>query len=119
VSGDNGPTRVSGDLALRTARRVLLDDDGDSYVHCEANDDCSVVVGGLGYLRLNGSWIYMMRRTRMEAAGFRPSPLASNPCAGSSYPEGALLYNSTAGYQCFCGAGSTAKQVHSPATDCF
>lgn len=42
----------------------------------------------------------------------------SDPCGGA-VAEASLFYNDTSDYLCFCDGAATAKQAHSPATNCF
>lgn len=41
----------------------------------------------------------------------------ANGCSAAR--EGAIFYNDTANYMCYCDGTATAKQVHDPATSCF
>ena len=41
-----------------------------------------------------------------------------DPCAGAGFPEGAIFYNDTSNYYCYCD-GTNDVQLHDPATACF
>jgi hypothetical protein len=46
--------------------------------------------------------------------------VTSDPCVASAdYPEGAIFYNDTSDYYCFCDGIGADKQLHDPATACF
>lgn len=43
--------------------------------------------------------------------------VTSDPCG--TYPEGAIFYNNTSDYYCFCNGAGDDVQMHSPGTACF
>lgn len=46
--------------------------------------------------------------------------LTSDPCLDSaSYPEGAIFYNDSSDYYCFCDGLGIDKQLHDPSQACF
>jgi hypothetical protein len=49
--------------------------------------------------------------------GVEPSNLTADPCG--TYPEGAIFYNDTSDYMCFCNGTGNDVQVHSPTTACY
>jgi len=51
--------------------------------------------------------------------GIKPIGTGFSPCTDTvNYPTGTMFYNSTSNYYCYC-SGSTAKQIHSPTTNCY
>lgn len=55
----------------------------------------------------------------VSSGGIVPDFITADPCAGGNYPEGAIFYNDTSDYMCFCNGAGADVQVHSPATACF
>lgn len=47
-----------------------------------------------------------------------PEAVTADPCAATGYAVGALFYNSTSNYFCYCD-GTNDVRMHDPATACF
>ena len=46
--------------------------------------------------------------------------VTSDPCLDSSgFPEGAIFYNDSSDYYCFCDGLGVDKQLHNPSNACF
>lgn len=62
---------------------------------------------------------WVISGTPRHLGGVRPALQTASPCATAAFPEGSIFYNDTSDYMCLCVAGSAAKQLHAPATNCF
>jgi hypothetical protein len=55
-----------------------------------------------------------------SSASVSTALITADPCADTSkYPEGAMFYNDTSDYYCFCNGAGDDVQMHSPGTACF
>lgn len=54
---------------------------------------------------------------RLQGFGWRPSAETADPCG--SYEKGAIFWNATSGYHCFCNASSEDIKMNDNTNACF
>lgn len=116
-----GLTLSAGDLTLGLGQKVILDDDGDTYIESIVDDRIDIYSnGGLALTFVPIQWSVNAGMLMTGGRGFRPETRTANPCAATSnWPEGSLMWNSTSEYYCYCPASGGAALKVSDDTACF
>lgn len=99
---DSGQVRITSD-GSGASDQVIIRADGSP-------DNAIDITTGNGGTTFNSSVNFANFDVELSSETANPS------CSGH---EGAVFYNDTSNYLCFCDGTATSKQVHSPATNCF
>lgn len=107
VTGNAGGSVNSGTLELRS---------GDASAGNSGNINLqsgTSVSGARGDITFNA-------RVVSAASAIVTVKVTADPCGDTAaFPEGAIFYNNTSDYYCFCDGSGNDKQMHSPGTACF
>lgn len=99
------------------ATRTLYLETGNKTVGTGASGDILITTGTATGTR---GQIVATSRLLNVASAITTVKVTADPCADTSaYPEGAIFYNNTSDYYCFCTGAGADVQMHNPAVACF
>lgn len=82
-----------------------------------ATTDTGTIIGG-GVIALR--WSESTDTLVEILGGFTTEPVTADPCGDTTnFPIGAIFFNSTSNYHCFCGAANADLKMNDNTTACF
>jgi hypothetical protein len=122
IFNDNGVAANKGLVVGLAGSGVSSGDASRGYLWLRENSSFQIGTNNTERMRILATGLVGIGTssptTRLQVnGGILPAKVTADPC-GTNYPEGALFYNDTSNYFCYCD-GTNDVKMHDPSSACF